>query len=405
MLHHVDSEVGKLHKVLLHRPGLEMNRLTPSNKDDLLFDDVLWLEKAQEEHKGFVKTLEDRGIEVVLLDNLLTETVEIPEARQYLADQLFNDKIYGSLAEVLRGVVDDMTAREFATLMIAGMTKRELVEKIGDTTSVYLQTLELDDMILSPLPNHLFTRDTSCWVYDGVAVNSMQKPARRRETINLSAIYKWHPSFANDDFNLWTDGLGGPECAVEGGDVLIIGRGVVLVGMSERTTAVGVERLAKRLFANGSAKEIIALDMPKGRAVMHLDTVMTMANENTFSKYAGLGMLPSYSIYPGDNGGLDIVHHPAEEMHNVIAKALGEPEIHILTAPQDMLAAEREQWNDGCNMLTIAPGVVVTYERNVTTNAYFRKNGLEVLEVPGDELGRGRGGPRCMSCPMIRDGI
>lgn len=405
MLHHVDSEVGKLHKVLLHRPGLEMNRLTPSNKDDLLFDDVLWLERAQEEHKVFVKTLEERDIEVLLLDNVLTETMEIAEAREFVTNKLFTEKIYGSLAEQLLGVVNDMTPRELATLLIAGMTKRELLEKLGETQSVYLSGLELDDLILSPLPNHLFTRDTSCWVYDGVAVNSMQKPARRRETVNLAAIYRWHPSFASDDFNLWTDGEGGPECAVEGGDVLVIGRGVVLVGMSERTTPVGVERLARRLFENGSAKQVIALDMPKGRAVMHLDTVMTMANENTFSKYAGLGMLPSYSIFPADNGGLEIVANPAEEMHNVIAKALGEPELHILTAPQDMLAAEREQWNDGCNMLTIAPGVVVTYERNVTTNAYFRKNGIEVLEIPGDELGRGRGGPRCMSCPMIRDGI
>ena len=266
--------------------------------------------------------------------------------------------------------------------------------------------MEDDSFLLQPLPNHLFTRDTSCWIYNGVAINSMSKKARMRESVHYEAIYRWHPLFANSDFPLWSNGSSGGAATMEGGDVLVIGRGAVLVGVSERTTPQAVERLAERLFAVGSARRIVALLLPQRRAFMHLDTVMTMVDDETFTKYAGLSMLASFTIEPGDSDEeLRVVEHPPEDMHRVIAGALGLDDIRVLTPIQDVHAAEREQWDDGCNVLTISPGVVVAYERNVTSNSHLRRSGVEVVTVAGSELGRGRGGPRCMACPIEREAI
>ncbi|WP_436792127.1 arginine deiminase family protein, partial [Yinghuangia sp. YIM S10712] len=237
-------------------------------------------------------------------------------------------------------------------------------------------TMDLDDFVLVPVPNHLFTRDTSSWVYDGVAINAMQMPARRRETVHFEAIYGYHPMFAGGDFHVWSPGQSQYPATVEGGDVLVIGNGAVLVGMSERTTPMGVEALARSLFAKGSARRVVALRMPKKRAFMHLDTVMTMIDGETFTKYAGMGMLPSYTIEPGDTDNeLKVSDHRPDDMHNAIARALGLDTVRVLTATQDVRSAEREQWDDGCNVLAVEPGVVFAYERNVTTNTHLRKNG------------------------------
>ncbi|RJN31493.1 arginine deiminase [Nesterenkonia natronophila] len=409
----VGSEVGRLRQVIVHRPGTELLRLTPDTKEDLLFDDLLWVRRAQEEHDQFSAALEAAGTEVLHLDALLRETLAVAEAKEFILDRTFDERLHGpAAAPLLRQMASELDNGALAELVIGGLTKRELLELIDEPRSIVLHSMAPDDLVVAPLPNHLFARDTSCWVYDGVAVNSMQKPARMREALTYEATYRWHPRFAASAFQRWSNGLDDAQATVEGGDVLVIGNGAVLIGMSERTTPQGVERMAKRLFAAGSADRVVVLNLPKARSFMHLDTVMTMVDERSFIEYAGLGELPSYTITPrGGTGGspldveLNIADHAPGHAHRAIADALGLHGLRILTAEQDLHSAAREQWDDGCNALAVAPGAVITYDRTPTSNAFLRESGIEVIEVPGGELGRGRGGPRCMSCPTLRDTV
>lgn len=404
----VSSEIGQLRQVIVHRPGREMDRLTPSNKDMLLFDDVIWTERAQANHDVFTACLRDEGAEVLGLQDLLAETLAVPEAREYVSAETFEERWYGITGtRVMREYADSLSPADLAEMLIAGITRDELNAAMGDLASTYFERVDGDFMVLRCLPNHLFTRDTSCWVYGGVAVNSMQMTARQRETINFEAIYRWHPHFAGEGFDRWAGGMADGPATVEGGDVEVIGEGAVLVGLSQRTTPAGFERLSRSLlWGSPDVDTVVGLLMAQNRAQMHLDTVMTMVDRGTFLQYKNLGDLPSVTLTRGERRGeIDVRRAPAEDMDVVLAKALHLPAIRVLRTPEDNHAAERGQWNDACNVLTVSPNVVFAYDRNTHANAYLESEGVRVVTVPGGELGRGRGGPRCMSCPILRDDL
>ncbi|EHD0098071.1 arginine deiminase [Vibrio vulnificus] len=402
---YVGSEVGQLRRVLLNRPERALTHLTPSNCHELLFDDVLLVEAAGKEHDAFADTLRQQGVEVLLLHDLMVDTLAVPEAKQWLLDVQISDFRYGPIfARDLRRYLSEMDNEHLATILLGGLAYSELPIQSASMLSRMKQPL---DFVIEPLPNHLFTRDTSCWVYGGVSLNPMMKPARQRETNHLRAIYQWHPIFAGQDFIKYfgNEDLHYDNANIEGGDVLVIGKGAVLIGMSERTTPQGVENLAANLFKHGQAKEVIAIELPKHRSCMHLDTVMTHMDVDTFSVYPEIMRkdLHTWRLTPKGNGEMHV-----EALHNylhAIERALGLNHLNIITTGGDSYEAEREQWNDANNVLTVKPGVVIGYERNVYTNEKYDKAGIEVLTIPGNELGRGRGGARCMSCPIERDDI